>query len=428
MQEEIGKFDNFAKNRKELYGKIDANPLEESERDRNNSLKDVEFEKDYIDEYKAKIEAQRLEIANKKSKLLNRILEFRKIKNLERNLGIQEDILKNHEKKLTEKNDLVSAYDYLVEEEKKMADLMGEALQDNAQWDENKKNELLKERDGRDIIKLAGKHGVFFVHDIVDAEWKPSANNRVIDTKNLDFNNQLDILHGLDPTISISTLHKGSKQRTFGKGSWGVFLSGGKVLGGDKSDAGTVAHGLRDREFYSKSNTTTEAIENAILRKSFSDENENAMESTNYNELIVENPEIAGVYVKWDNEMPPLVDDSEIYLKNENGIRYDAWWQKIADVMKRGMPIFVLNRENNTTRLLYDIDIKNKSFKVTSEYDPNNLTDMPGVYKQHLGKEEKRKATMRVFDKAVGLIPEDERSIYTPDGTEEDGRGLYDVN
>lgn len=413
------KFSGFIKHKKEFYRKNDMEVVKEATHGKKGELKEAEFIKGYIEEYMAKAEEIRSEIENKKSSIINRVLEFRKIKELEKKLNFNERVLEDNKRRLAQKLELADAYDYMIAEEIKLSAIMEEAHKENTQWDENKRLELIKEEDRRDVSKLAEEHGVFFCHDIVDAEWKPSANNNAINTKELDFNNQLDILHGLDPTISVSTLHEGSKQRTFGKGSWGVFLSGGRVLGGEKSDAGSVAYGLRDRRFCSTRSMTTESIEDAICGRE---------DSSSYNELVVENPEIAGVYVKWDDEMPDLVENNEVYLKNENGVGYDRWWDQLSDVMKRGMPLFVLNQNSNTVRLMYDVDIKNRSFKVTPEYNPKNFVDMPGIYQQHLGKEEKRKAAMRVFDKAAGLIPEDERSEYAPDGTERDGRGLYNVN
>jgi hypothetical protein len=429
MSEEIEKFGNFAKGRKEFYRKIGAKSLDEAMHEKNNVLTDLESGQRRIEEYLVAVEKLRSEINNKKSKIITRVLEFRKIRDLEKDLGIQEKILKYQEEKLAEKNELINAYDYLIAEEEKLASLMVEASKENADWDNKKKLELQEEEEGRNVSKLASKHGVFFIHDIVDASWKPSANNRAIDTQKLDFNDQLDILHGLEPTISVSTLHEGSKQRTFGKGSWGVLLSGGRVLGGAPGDAGTVAVGLKDRRFHSKESATVRSIDNAILRKSnWSNEEVSVREDTSYNELVVENPEIAGVYVKWDNEMPKLTEKSEIFLKNGNGKGYDRWWEALPNVLERGMPLFVLNRENNTVRLMYDINPKERSFKVTPEYDPSNITDMPGVYKQHRGKEEKCKAVMRVFDKAVGLIPENEKDKYIPDGTEKGSSNLYNIH
>lgn len=438
------KFGGFVKNRKEFYKKIHADATERAVYDKENALKDVESIQGYVEDHMEKIEKLRDEIDSKKSKIINRILEFRQIRKLKKKLAFQEGVLNDTQNMLAQKKELVDAYDYLISEEEKFASLMEEAQKENIQRDEKNKLEILEEEENRDMKNLIKKHNVFFIHDIVTADWKPSANNSAIDTNELDFNDQLDILHGLAPTISTSTLHENSKQTTFGKGSFGVLLSGGRILGGKRRDAGTVALGLKERAFSSTSDVTVEAIENAITRKSTLDEdNFDVKKKTGYNELIVENPEIAGVCVKWNDERPNLKEDEDIVLSNvkkhstwdKDGVyrevekdRYAPWWGQISDVIKRGLPLFILNRSNNTVRLMYDINIKNKSFKVTPKYKPEHINNMPGIYKQHLGKTEKRQASMRVFDKAIGLLTEDEKKKFTPDGTENDSRGLYNIH
>jgi hypothetical protein len=133
--------------------------------------------------------------------------------------------------------------------------------------------------------------------------------------------------------------------------------------------------------------------------------------------------------MKWNNDFPELREKNDIYLKDiPEKVYYDRWWNIMEGVMRRGMPIFVLNQEKNNVRMVYDINIRSRSFKVTPEYDPAKMTNLPGIYQQHLGKREKRKAVMRVFDKVSGLIPEDKRKDYIPDGTESDGRGMYNIH
>jgi len=78
--------------------------------------------------------------------------------------------------------------------------------------------------------------------------------------------------------------------------------------------------------------------------------------------------------------------------------------------------------------MLYEINVAKRSFKVTPEFKPSQMTTLPGIYKQHLGDTEKRQSGMRVIDKVTGLLPEEEMEKYTPDGTETDSRGMYSVH
>lgn len=421
------KYQQFASREKVRWAEQGMNPLLVAEDARRSVEMMLKQEEGSLENYKGRVEALRSDIDAKKSSIISHILNFREIQSLKRQLGTVEHIRDSAEKFTEDRKELLVAYDRLVSEQKELGALMEDAYKENAEWDEGKRQEFLREEEGRSVSNLTAKHGVFFVHDIVVADWKPSENNRAIDTQKLGLLDQLDIVQGLGPTISVSTLEKDTKQKTFGEGAWGVFLSGGRVLGGEPTDAGTIAHGLRDRRLTGgESNKTVEGIERAIHGDEWHDR------KSGYNELVVENPEVAGVYVKWDGDRPPLIEGEDIVLskkdKYDRNDRYAAWWETISSVVDRGLPLFVINRADNSARMIYDINISQKSFKVTPEYNPQDMVDIPGIYKQHLGEEERRKAAMRVFDKAVGLIPEEERAQYVPDGTEKDGKGLYNIH
>lgn len=272
---------------------------------------------------------------------------------------------------------------------------------------------------------LIDEHKVFFVHDIVDVDWKPSENNKAIDTRELDFEDQLNITLGLDPTLSVSTISPDSKNRTFGRGSWGVVMSGGRIVGGQESDAATVATGLKDRHLDERF-TSTEAIDKAIERP-YSGEKEN---SESYNELVLESPEVAGVYFKWRDDLPEVSEGVEISLKNDEVSGYgswDNWWNTIQETIKTGAPLFMME-SNNNIRMVYDLDISQRTFKVTPIYTPETLIDMPEIYKQHTDESSKAKAIGRVIDKVGHLLTEEERDKYKSVGEEDDNLSqLYSV-
>lgn len=174
-------------------------------------------------------------------------------------------------------------------------------------------------------------------------------------------------------------------------------------MGGGRSDIGSVAVGLRDRRV-STNDASLDSIENAITGRG---------DDEPYNELIVEQPEIAGVYCRIPSGIP-LTEN--ISLQNGNGVRYDSWWGKLQNVMNRNVPIFVLTSDNKT-HLLYDIDPEKRTFKVAGEVNPEDIVDMPGIYKQHLGKNEKKAAVGRVFDSVSHLLTDKEKTEFVPDST-----------
>lgn len=422
-------FDDFAERERKIANDMGVTTLEHAESAKHSAERNVQMEARLFEEYTQKVEKLRDEIEAKKSNIITRIFEFRKIRELQKELDFRERVASRSEDVIAKKKELVDAYGYLLSEEQTLAVIIDEANKENKEWDERKKRDFLEDEKRRTIGDLANRHGVFFVHDIVDAEWKPSGNNNAINTKNLDFLNQLDIVLGLDPTISVSTLKSDTKQYTFGQGSWGVFLSGGRVIGGEPSDAATIAYGLRNRKMIGgDANKTIQGIDVAI-----SGDGRYITRERGYNELVVENPEVAGVYLKWGTEGWPVLKEGEDILlsqkeRGDRRDRYTGWWERISAVLKRGAPVFVIDQKNNHVRMLYDINVAEKTFKVTPEYDPSNMVDMPGIYKQHLGKTEKKQAIMRVFDKVTGLISEEEREQYLPNDTEQDSRGVYSVH
>jgi hypothetical protein len=396
----------FSVAEKARWAEQGANPLTEAEYARSGAAMAFEGAQESFEKYRARVEGLRAEIDEKKQGILGRILNVREIRKLNQEVHLAERVADSAGTDVERSKELFKAYDRMVVEQQELGRLMEEAYAENATWDERVRTEYLKEEERRDLGNLSRTHKTYFVHQIVDAEWKPSANNRALDTKKLSWEDQLDILTGLHPTISTSTLDQGSTQRIFGgKGGWGALLSGGRALGGGKNDIGSIGVGLRDRRFTSKSDEGVEAIEKAISGRE---------ENATYNELIVEQPEMAGVFCKWSNGMPPLTEETTMpsrYVSEDgNTYRFDSWWQTIRSVQDRGIPIFVLDM-NNQARLIHDVDFENKTFKVTPAIDPEDI----GNHKLHLGPEGERASIGRVFDKVSHLLTDEERTQFAPD-------------
>lgn len=418
FDEEEERYQQFATAERNFFHENEMDSLAEALHGRESARAALESSERVLSGLQEDIERKRAEIDTLKSSIITRVLEFKRIRELQKEISQGEGSVDQRLKEqLEQRKKLVSYYDRLASEEEEMGKLMEEAYKMNADFDVQKE---LEEFEGRDVKQLAERHGVFFVHDIVDEDWKPSANNQAIDTKQLDWDEQLDLLLGLEPTISVSTIHPGTKQGTFGGGSWGVFLSGGRALGGEMGDAGTVAEGLRDRSI--SRNGITDVAEAISRRREYASGYVEDYKETDssYNEIVLESPEVAGIYVKWNDEMPALQEGKVISLENANGRRYDRWWSDLSKQMERNVPLFIFDRtgDSNSVRMIYDIDVERRTFKVTSKYRPENIVDMPGIYKQHLGEVEKRKAAMRVFDKVTGALNEQELETYRPDGSE----------
>ncbi len=374
------------------------------------------------------VERLREEIEGKKEGIIQRILEFKKIREMERQIGFQREVGERHEKDASEIQKLIGQYDGLIAERERYDALVEEAYAENDAFDERGKETVLEEERKRDIANLAKEHGVFFAHDYVVGDGMPSANNNAINTRGMDLWDLLDTDLALAPPIAVSSLHPGTREGLFkDKGSprgsgFGCFISNGRVTAADKSDMGSVAISRYERVVHSAEAKKADSIDRAIRKADFDGKSGYNEKSTSYNELVIQNPEIAGVYFKWEEgngNQSALTDNAEISLQNGNGRGYDGWWKIIEDLKKRNLPVFVLDRLNNTTRLAHDIDTEKRTFKVTPVFTPEMMVSLPGIYKQHTDKEERRKAVMRIFDKVSGVLTDEEKT-FGPDGSERD--------
>ncbi len=373
------------------------------------------------------IERLREEIEGKKEGIIQRIFEFKKIREMERQLGFQREVGERHEKDASEIQKLIGQYDGLIAEREHYDALVEEAYAENDAFDERGKEAVLEEERKRDIANLAKEHGVFFAHDYVVGDGMPSANNKAINTRGMDLLDLLDTDLALAPPIAVSSLHPGTREGLFHDGSgkrsggFGCFVSAGRVTAAGRGDIGSVAISRYERVVFGEELKKADNIDEAIKKDDF-DGKSGYEESTSYNELVVQNPEIAGVYIRWeegDGNQSALADNAEITLQNGNGRGYDEWWETIGGLKMRNIPFFILDRSNNTTRLAHDIDMEKRTFKVTPVFTPEMMVSMPGIYKQHTDKEERRKAVMRIFDKVSGVLTEEEKT-FEPDGSERD--------
>jgi hypothetical protein len=261
--------------------------------------------------------------------------------------------------------------------------------------------ESMEEEKKRSVETLAKEKGVFFVHGIVDNKYASDA-NKTLETNNFRWNEKLDVILGLEPTLSGSTLKPGSQQETHGRR--GVIFSRGKVLGGSRNDIQSIAHGLRERSF-DDSMKSMESINGAIG-------SENSRQG-GYNEVILEKPEVVGVYLNLnangDPDIPKLKQEDNDRFSIDGDL-FDSW-VCIQDAMKRETGIFVFTDGNKLHRI-YDVNEKDKSFKITPELSPEDIANTQSSYEGYVGQKKKKEAVMRVFDKISGALDNDERAKY----------------
>ncbi|HPN96667.1 MAG TPA: hypothetical protein PLK35_02770 [Candidatus Moranbacteria bacterium] len=361
-------------------------------------------------ELKERVEAISEEIESKKLNFINRLLEYKKIRELEKNLAIEKDLLLRKEEQTTRFKEMFAAYGLILKNQAKLK--KEEEILRNGE--KEKTDEEKEEFEGRDLKNLIKKHNCFFVHDIIDEDWKPSDNNRAVNTKELGFQDQIEITAGLSPTISASSLRPDTNDWTFSPGGFGLFLGKGKVLAGAEGDLGTVAYGLRDRHIVGGENVrSVKGIERAINKDNGAAEIKidhwgNKRKQCDYNELVIENPEVSGIYLKWFFGDLPKEPGARANLKNDYDQRgniktsYDSIWSKLKSAHETGLPLFILTPENRVI-LIYNIDFENRSFDVSPELKPQ---DMSNIY---LKEQNKRELVNKQAERVAPLLSAEEK-------------------
>ncbi len=143
-----------------------------------------------------------------------------------------------------------------------------------------------------DVAELMKEKNAFFVHMIqVTNQLNVSENNRSgIDTTKLTTADKLDMVYGVSPTLSASTLRPNTNDGTF-YGAFGVIFSHGQIESATEGDAGTRAISLTERDtgtIYNKA----ENINRAIDRRQFEGSGKT------YNEIVLKNPEVGACFMK----------------------------------------------------------------------------------------------------------------------------------
>ncbi len=140
----------------------------------------------------------------------------------------------------------------------------------------------------RDVRNVMKESDVYFVHGIKDFI-VPGDNSLLKYGTTLE--TKLKVVLAFDPTLSTSTIKNGDTHRAM----WsrvGVLLNGGRVLSAHSSDAATVATGLKERAgSLSPDKDIKKDIDRAIHRERF------GAGGLGYNELVVENPKVAALYI-----------------------------------------------------------------------------------------------------------------------------------
>ncbi len=235
-------------------------------------IQTIKNKKDNFENINASLEAKQNEI-NEHHKLLE------KLKNS----------IEDKYKSINEAEEIINDDSEIKEIKQTIIDFYGEMA--------NQKNIIESEKKERSVTEISKDKNVLFCHAIPMAmlpsgDVSFSQNNKLVDTHKIGPEEKLKMILGIEPTISVSTF---SKENGRLAGDFGIILKGGDILAGYNKDAGSsLGSNIYDRKSKYDNSLNTSTIQNNIV--SNIEHSINSKEKDGWNELVVENPKVAGLF------------------------------------------------------------------------------------------------------------------------------------
>jgi hypothetical protein len=261
-----------------------------------------------------------------------------------------------------------------------------------------------------DATTLMKEKNCYFVHTIqVTKALDVSENNASIDTRKLTPADRLDILYAANPMVSTSSIRPNKQDGTF-YGGFGVIFSQGKIVSATQGDDGTVALSLTKRNISTVYNTE-EDVNRAIDRN-------HTGNGKSYNEIVMEQTEIAGGFMKLSNFLKRLSYEEKtmdygsgggeitskvgvLNLANEKrGASFDTPFAVLLEMKRRG-PVYIMD-ENNQMLVVTDIDEKTRQVEFSTT--PTTPADVAEIYgEQKINKYTKEEMKDRLSGRGFSL-------------------------
>lgn len=198
-------------------------------------------------------------------------------------------------------------------------------LKDFYAEEEKKKRTYEEEQRSRDLRNIVDKYNVVFVHGI---PYQYNLYTQSLVRPDTNWVTRLKIVLCLNPTLSTSTVEEGAIGRYMWS-SLGIILANGSVVEADPSDVRSLTVDLRRKitninyKNKGKAGNPADEIKRAILLP------REANQNRQQNEIIVENPVCAGLYICMDEKGAM-----------QSGLPYAREVSKIASEI--GMPFFAI--------------------------------------------------------------------------------------
>ncbi|MEI6266296.1 MAG: hypothetical protein WCP14_00165 [bacterium] len=329
------------------------------------------------EETQRKIDETNESISIKEQKILTRIFDFVKIIKLKQHLSSSESARKSQQEEVTKIKDELSALENLHQTEKAQLNLTvidflkSEEVNTEATGIaiETKKAELESIRAARDVSAMSEKEDCLVFHTLMPKGYIPGTTFKTAPTDNSPLDYEVaaasgvrliaDITLGYDIELSCCTLREGSKD-TIWPGAGGFIIGGGSVrMAADQDMATSVDSETGRRSRPNGSGASGEAglhgrKDNFVRNEEdlhFAIAGKGRDVPGNHNELVVESPDISGVFINiapdaqvifWDEAMRnEFMQEDTGY--NSGSYLAESSFQDIIDISKQNeLPIYAM--------------------------------------------------------------------------------------
>jgi hypothetical protein len=251
---------------------------------------------------------QRLD--QEKNNFLSRLFRRGKISKLEQNLQERKATIDDVRKNVGERYKLLDEVSGLTGAEQDRAEIRRK-LDEFYKNQEEIRQKFESEQDERSILEISKRENVFFIHGmslVGGLQQGSEYNNAFIKGNAAASKTKLELIIGLEPTLSCSTIRKGdTATRMAGRDKVGVILGRGRVLYGKEADAYTVAENSpfirRSKDASKEFNPLRSDIQQnpkESIKRAIEHKDEYGRDMEGYNEFVVENPEVAGLFFDYE--------------------------------------------------------------------------------------------------------------------------------
>lgn len=340
------------------------------------------------------------QFSKKKSSFVNRLFRRSELSVLEQDLESKRATLDQVKADILERQGLLVESNRLAEADNDRAEVRSE-LDKFYNNQSGLKEQFEGEQKARSVEEISKREGVFFIHSmplVGEVQTGSEYNNAVIDGRSVDIKTKLELILGLSPTLSCSTIKSGDSASQMTQKA-GIILGKGQVLFAKGSDAYTV---VEDSPMMRRSKDATadynplntdiqqnpeENIKEAIDHKVGGKK----VDASSYNELVVENPQCAGFFFDEESYSGDPVKIQELQkLAGEFGVPLYVWKDgsmKIFDSADSGVDqdAQVVDLISNAPEFSPELRsswlenaIANKPFKINSEVQSMYLAYQDG--------------------------------------------------